>query len=201
MDAAPLGLDVMFNIFFIAQSYLPLLSKRYQYPKGYRYTKGYHPDPCGVENKLRMSTTPACWHQDTNTCNKNLAAVRDSLYVIGGKWKLPIIIALIEGPQRFRELQRSLDGITPKVLSKELKELELNAFVVRTVFDTTPVTVEYRLTGYSLTLRPVLDALRAWGQQHREHIKAQSKASRERENSSARKSPAIRKPAAATLPK
>src|ERR1700743_2297709 len=96
------------------------------------------------------------WHQDRVACNGALAAVRDSIYVIGGKWKLPIIITLMEGPQRFRELQRSLDGITPKVLSKELKELELNAFVTRTVYDTTPVTVEYQLTDYSKTLKPVL---------------------------------------------
>lgn len=120
------------------------------------------------------------WHQDGAECNRALAAVRDSLYVIGGKWKLPIIIALTEGPQRFRELQRSLEGITPKVLSKELKELELNAFIVRTVYDTKPVTVEYGLTEYSRTLRPVLNALRIWGARHREHIRSQSRASREK---------------------
>lgn len=122
-----------------------------------------------------------CWHQDTSAqCNKALAAVRDSLYVLGGKWKLPIIITLMDGPQRFRELQRSLEGITPKVLSKELKELELNAFITRTVYDTTPVTVEYKLTPYSATLKSVLGALREWGEQHREHLKKQAKASREK---------------------
>ena len=113
-------------------------------------------------------------------CNRALAAVRDSLYVIGGKWKLPIIITLMEGPQRFRELQRSLEGITPKVLSKELKELELNEFVTRTVYPTTPVTVEYRITEYSQTLRPLLGALREWGEQHRTRLKASAKASREK---------------------
>ena len=129
-----------------------------------------------------MKATEPCWHQDSDhaACNRALAAVRDSLYVIGGKWKLPIIITLMEGPRRFRELQRSLDGITPKVLSKELKELELNAFVVRTVYDTTPVTVEYQLTDYSKTLKPVLNSLRIWGEQHREHIRYQAKASREK---------------------
>ena len=120
------------------------------------------------------------WHQDTATCNRSLAAVRDSLYVIGGKWKLPIIITLLEGPRRFRELQRSLEGITPKVLSKELKELELNEFVTRTVYPTTPVTVEYRITSYSQTLKPVLGALREWGEQHRSRLKATAKASREK---------------------
>lgn len=130
-----------------------------------------------------MQPSNPCWHQDSDhaACNRALAAVRDSLYVIGGKWKLPIIITLMEGPLRFRELQRALDGITPKVLSKELKDLELNAFVVRTVYDTTPVTVEYRLSEYSKTLKPVLNSLRIWGEQHREHIRSQAKASRESE--------------------
>lgn len=118
------------------------------------------------------------WHQDSQSCNAALAAVRDSLYVIGGKWKLPIIIALMDGPQRFRELQRSLHGITPKMLSKELKDLELNAFVLRTVYPTTPVTVEYRLTEYSTSLKEVLRTLKEWGEQHRSHLKAESKKSR-----------------------
>ena len=108
-------------------------------------------------------------------CNAALGAVRDSLYVLGGKWKLPIIIALMDGPQRFRELQRSLDGITPKVLSKELKDLELNTFVTRTVYSTKPVTVEYQLTEYSKTLKEVLEALKKWGEQHRNHLRAESK--------------------------
>lgn len=142
-----------------------------------------------------------CWHQDSDhaACNRALAAVRDSLYVIGGKWKLPIIITLLEGSLRFRELQRALDGITPKVLSKELKDLELNAFIVRTVYDTTPVTVEYRLSEYSKTLKPVLNALRIWGEQHREHIRSQSRASRE--NGAAKATREKSTPRKATLPK
>ena len=125
-------------------------------------------------------------------CNRALAAVRDSLYVIGGKWKLPIIITLMEGPQRFRELQRSLEGITPKVLSKELKDLELNEFVTRTVYPTTPVTVEYRITEYSQTLRPLLGTLREWGEQHRTRLKASVKA--DRENTLTEKSPMKKTP-------
>jgi DNA-binding HxlR family transcriptional regulator len=142
-----------------------------------------------------MKESTPCWHQDSDhaACNRALAAVRDSLYVIGGKWKLPIIITLMEGPIRFRELQRALDGITPKVLSKELKDLELNAFVIRTVYDTTPVTVEYKLSDYSRTLKPVLNALRIWGEQHREHIRGEAKASRENGTAKANRK--------ATLPK
>src|ERR1700761_5909912 len=154
-----------------------------------------------------MQTQPT-WQQDKTTCNRALAAVRDSLYVIGGKWKLPIIITLMEGTLRFRELQRHLEGITPKVLSKELKELELNAFVIRTVYDTTPVTVEYKLLEYSRTLKPVLNALRLWGEQHREHIRCEAKISREngsakttRENTTAKATREKSTPRKATLPK
>lgn len=94
-----------------------------------------------------------------------------------GKWKLPIIIALTGSPKRFRELQRLVTGITAKVLSKELKELEMNEFVVRTVYPTTPVTIEYELTEYSQSLNTVIQALRDWGMQHRERIIGQHKTS------------------------
>ena len=114
----------------------------------------------------------------TEACNRSLSAIQDTLYVLGGKWKLPIIIALFNGPQRFRELQRSLESITPKVLSKELKELELNEFITRTVFPTTPVTVEYQLTEYSRTLGDVLNAMRDWGEQHRARLKQNARTRR-----------------------
>ena len=103
-------------------------------------------------------------------CMKSIAAVRDTLYVLSGKWKLPIIIALQKGPTRFKELQRELEDITPKVLSKELKELEQNEFVTRTVYDTSPVTVEYELTKYSKSLDKIIGEMRDWGLQHRKRI-------------------------------
>lgn len=111
-------------------------------------------------------------------CARALSAIQDTLYVVGGKWKLPIIIALFGGPLRFRELQRSLQTITPKVLSKELKDLELNEFLTRTVYPTTPVTVEYQLTEYSRTLGDVLFAMRDWGEKHRARIKQTCKTRR-----------------------
>jgi DNA-binding HxlR family transcriptional regulator len=112
------------------------------------------------------------------TCSAAAGAIRDTLYVLGGKWKLPILMTLAAGPQRFRELQKALEDITPKVLSKELKELELNDFISRTVHPTTPVTVEYSLTPYSDTLQPVLVELRNWGLTHRERVKASLKAAK-----------------------
>ena len=116
-------------------------------------------------------------------CNRAIAAIRDTLYVLGGKWKLPIISALVEGPLRFKELQKALEDITPKILSKELKELELNEFVTRTVYATSPVTVEYELTDYSRTLEKVLLELRDWGTQHRKRLKECHKARRVAEKS------------------
>ncbi|AYL96562.1 winged helix-turn-helix transcriptional regulator [Mucilaginibacter celer] len=108
-------------------------------------------------------------------CKASVTAVRDTLYVLNGKWKLPMLVSLINGPKRFKELQRELEDITPKVLSKELRELELNGFVTRTVYDTTPVTVIYARTEYANSLSKVIGELRDWGIQHREHIKKMSR--------------------------
>jgi DNA-binding HxlR family transcriptional regulator len=85
-------------------------------------------------------------------CKATLNSVADALYVIGGKWKLRIIVALKEGTKRFNEMQRLIDGISAKVLSTELKDLELNGFVRRNVFTGSPVVVEYELTDYAETL-------------------------------------------------
>lgn len=108
-------------------------------------------------------------------CQSSLDAVQDALYVLNGKWKLPIIIALSEGKRRFGEIQKSVKGIAPKVLSSELKTLELNGFVVRHVQNEFPVLVEYELTEYSNTLEDVITALRDWGSKHRDKIRADYK--------------------------
>ncbi len=106
------------------------------------------------------------------SCTASIAAVKDALYVLNGKWKLPLIIALQNGPKRFNEIQRALGDITPKILAKELREMELNEFVLRNVDTGTPVVVTYELTGYSNSLETVLAELRNWGLQHRKKIKA-----------------------------
>ncbi|NID09676.1 winged helix-turn-helix transcriptional regulator [Fibrivirga algicola] len=108
-------------------------------------------------------------------CAQSQQGIQDALYVLSGKWKLPIILALTGQPKRFRELQRLVTGITAKVLSKELKELEMNEFVIRNVYPTTPVAIEYELTEYSQSLNSVIQALRDWGLQHRERIIGQHK--------------------------
>lgn len=111
-------------------------------------------------------------------CSQMISSVRDTLYVLGGKWKLPIISALRSGPLRFNELQAAVGDITPKILSKELKELELNEFVDRTVYATSPVTVEYTLTEYSRSLEKIVLALSDWGAQHKKRLRDGAKARR-----------------------
>lgn len=108
-------------------------------------------------------------------CKANLNSIADALFVIGGKWNLRIIVALKEGNKRFNELQRLVDGISAKVLSAELKGLELNGFVRRIVYTGTPVVVEYELTEYSETLDEVLHALSSWGAEHKERIRTSMK--------------------------
>ncbi len=103
------------------------------------------------------------------SCRKANLAIRDTLDIVGGKWKLVLISALRSGPMGFNELSREA-GISPRILSKELQELEINGLVSRTVCNTKPVTVEYALTPYSETLCEVLTAMEKWGNQHRKKI-------------------------------
>ena len=109
--------------------------------------------------------------RDHSQCNAHLGAVGDALYVLGGKWKLRIIIAVTDGHHRFNEIQRSIEGITSKVLSNELKELELNGLVKRTVVDEKPVMVKYEPTPYTSSLNEVLHSLAQWGVNHRTRLR------------------------------
>lgn len=105
-------------------------------------------------------------------CNGVLTPIGDALYVIGGKWKLRVIASLRDGGMRFNEIQRTVGGISARVLSSELKELELNGFVKRIVkAKTAPVVVEYELTPYSDSLTEVLHALANWGTMHRNKLR------------------------------
>jgi DNA-binding HxlR family transcriptional regulator len=104
-------------------------------------------------------------------CATSLNHVIDALYVLNGKWKLPLILSLMHSSKRFNEIQTEVGGISSKVLAKELKDLELNGFITRTVYPTTPVTIIYESNEYSSSLKKVLGELSAWGEQHRERIK------------------------------
>ncbi|MCI4670534.1 MAG: helix-turn-helix transcriptional regulator [Bacteroidia bacterium] len=103
-------------------------------------------------------------------CLKSVMAVKDALFVIGGKWKILILIALSHGNKRFTDIQKAVPKISGKVLAKELKEMEENQLVKRTVFEDYPVRIEYTLTEYAGTLEKVIFELGDWGANHRKRI-------------------------------
>lgn len=103
-------------------------------------------------------------------CKRHFKAIRDTQDILGGKWKMLILAMLGSGNKRYLELQRSLEGIGPKMLSKELQELEINGIVSRTVMQSKPITVMYALTEYGRSLKPILDDMAAWGQSHRDRV-------------------------------
>lgn len=108
------------------------------------------------------------------TCTEELFAMRDSLDVLGGKWKLMILRYLTNRTDQqihFKKLERGIEGISAKMLSKELKELETNLLITRTIQDTKPITVVYAVTEYGKSVFPVTETLVSWGLLHREKIK------------------------------
>lgn len=109
-------------------------------------------------------------------CKLHLRSVRDTMELLQGKWKVFIISSLVmDGKQRFMDLQRNIEGIGAKMLSTELQELEMNQLVKRTVYETKPITVEYEITEYGKTLKPVITEISIWGQKHRERLFTNSK--------------------------
>ena len=113
-----------------------------------------------MEYKINFEQAKACPIQF-------VLAINDTLNVISGKWKIPIIASMLFGKQRFTEIQRNIPKITPRMLSKELKELELNGIVKRTVYDSIPVTIEYELTESAKQLDDVMNSMIKWGISHR----------------------------------
>ena len=88
--------------------------------------------------------------------------IQQTLALIGDKWKIIVICTLREGTKRFGELQRAMDGITPKVLTRQLRDLERDGLVQRTVFPEVPPRVEYALTALGQSLLPILGQLHEW---------------------------------------
>jgi len=106
-----------------------------------------------------------------DNCKEKFMALRDAIELLGGKWKIYILQNLSFGTMRFKDLQERVCGITPKVLSKELRELEENLLITRTVNDTKPITVSYTLTTYAMETKIVIAALMDFGLIHRKKIK------------------------------
>ncbi|KGE12473.1 winged helix-turn-helix transcriptional regulator [Sphingobacterium deserti] len=105
-----------------------------------------------------------------NDCIKTIIPVRDFLDVMSGKWKFPIIVSIGVGNDRFVDIQESIPGITPKVLAKELKELEKHQLIKRTVLSEYPVKIIYTHEPYADTLTPIIYAMKDWGINHRKKV-------------------------------
>lgn len=102
---------------------------------------------------------------------KEMMAVQDSMDVLSGKWKISIISSICYyNKRRFSDILNDVVGISNKMLSKELKELEINKLIKRTVLETQPITVQYELTNHGLTLKTIINNLTEWGIEHRKKI-------------------------------
>ncbi|PWU67423.1 winged helix-turn-helix transcriptional regulator [Gracilibacillus dipsosauri] len=99
--------------------------------------------------------------------NPKACRVEDALSILVGKWKPLILLHLLnEGTQRFNELKRSIPGITQKMLTKQLRELEEEDIIERVVYPQVPPKVEYSITDYGKSLQPILEAMHEWGTKH-----------------------------------
>lgn len=112
----------------------------------------------------------------TTSCNTRITAIRDAMEILSGKWKFHILGTLLQSDKmRFMDLIREVDGIGAKMLSKELQDLEMNHLVSRTVLNTKPITVEYKITEYGRTLEPIIDEIANWGVEYRKSLYGTSK--------------------------
>ncbi|WP_410219803.1 winged helix-turn-helix transcriptional regulator [Pedobacter sp.] len=107
-------------------------------------------------------------------CKKNVEPLQFILQVLGGKWKLHILSILYFGKKRFKELEREIEGISAKMLIKELKDLEAAGIVNRQTFNTVPITVEYSLTKEGLTMKPLLDQMNQWATEFQQNVNKKS---------------------------
>lgn len=89
--------------------------------------------------------------------------VATTVDLIGNKWKVLIIRELLKGTYRFNELHKSIEGISQKVLTENLRKLEADGIIDRTVYAEVPPKVEYSLSELGDTLRPIIEAMREWG--------------------------------------
>ena len=107
---------------------------------------------------------------DSSDVRRRIQAVHDTMYVLSGEWKISILASLCFGVKRFSEILRDVDGISGKVLSRELKDMEMNLLIKRTVLNTHPVTIQYEITEYCDMLIPIIHNLSEWGIKHRKKI-------------------------------
>jgi DNA-binding HxlR family transcriptional regulator len=113
--------------------------------------------------------------------NNSYCPVTATLNVIGGRWKPLILYSLRDRTIRFGELKRTMPGITQKMLTQQLRELEQDGIVTRKVYAQVPPKVEYSLTEFGESLGPIMKAMCTWGMNHRRHIEMRAKAKSKKE--------------------
>jgi DNA-binding HxlR family transcriptional regulator len=112
-----------------------------------------------IENDIRLKQ-----------CHGTVMAIQDVVDILNGKWKISIIACLCSKKMRYSDLLKEITGISGKMLSRDLKELEANLLVTRTVLSTQPIMVEYEITEYGATLKDVTKVIADWGIKHRQRI-------------------------------
>jgi DNA-binding HxlR family transcriptional regulator len=110
--------------------------------------------------------------KNNDDCKIEIDEIEFVLKVLGGKWKIYILTSLYFEKKRFKQLERDVSGISPKMLIKELKELEAIGIIDRQTFNTVPITVEYSLTENGLTLKPILGQMKQWAVQFKQQLKS-----------------------------
>lgn len=117
-----------------------------------------------INNLLREEISKKLINKQFN-CEKEL-----TLSIIGGKWKLVILWHLgFEGPHRFNEIRRLFKNISHRILTKQLRELEQDGIIKRTIYETVPAKVEYSITEHGITLLPIVQAMYDWGKEHMDY--------------------------------
>jgi DNA-binding HxlR family transcriptional regulator len=126
-----------------------------------------------VTSNLVVTMTNKKSNTDPPACVRDILALQDSIDLLGGKWRLRILHYLLvrQGSMNtFKKIEKDMVGISAKVLSKELKTLEVNLLISREVMDTKPITVQYSIIAYGAEVKSVLSSLVNWGQRHRKHL-------------------------------
>ncbi len=103
-------------------------------------------------------------------CAKKIRAIDDTMDILSGKWKVSILARLCYRPMRYSELLKDVNGISGKVLSRELKDLEINGLINRKVSQSKPLSVTYELSEYGTSLKDLTESIAEWGLQHRDRI-------------------------------
>jgi DNA-binding HxlR family transcriptional regulator len=126
---------------------------------------------CKIEETVQLEQKRCVITEFQQEQKKRMRAVQDAMDVLNGKWKIAIISSICcYKKRRFSDILNDIEGISNRMLSKELKELELNQLVKRTVLDTQPITVQYELTEHGDTLQTIISNLTDWGIVHRKKV-------------------------------